>query len=279
MEQGCTPGTGKGYLQNLQDFASWFKGTNGVFSPAAVTGLDLRDYQQYLLAVRGLKPGTINRRMAAIRKWLAWTVETGELKEPPKFPKSVREQEKAPKALSRREQNRLLRAVEKAGKPRDAALIRLMLNAGLRVGEVMALKLEDIEIGERHGKVVVRSGKGMKRREVPLGPETRAAVKEWLAVHPGVEWLFPSKKRTRMTSRAVQKMLKKYAYQAGLPLESVHPHVLRHSCATNLLNAGVDLVKVASILGHESLDTTAVYTRPKAAELEEAIEKGETFTP
>ncbi|QGP93341.1 Tyrosine recombinase XerC [Neomoorella glycerini] len=70
-----------------------------------------------------------------------------------------REQEKAPKALSRREQNRLLRAVERGGKPRDVALIRLMLNSGLRVGEVVALKLEDIEIGERHGKVVVRSGK------------------------------------------------------------------------------------------------------------------------
>ncbi|WP_422880117.1 phage integrase N-terminal SAM-like domain-containing protein [Neomoorella glycerini] len=94
MEQGCTPGTGKGYLQNLQDFASWFEGTNGLFSPEAVTGLDLRDYQQHLLAVRGLKPGTINRRMAAIRKWMAWAVETGEVKEPLKFPKPVVESRK-----------------------------------------------------------------------------------------------------------------------------------------------------------------------------------------
>jgi site-specific recombinase XerC len=93
---------------------------------------------------------------------------------------------------------------------------------------MLALKITDIEIGKRQGKMTVRSGKGMKFREVPLPSETRQALKEWLDKHPcSGEWLFVGK-NGKLSGRAVQKMLKKYAYQAGLPLEAVHPHVLSY---------------------------------------------------
>jgi len=281
-EGGYAQGTIKAYIFGVTDFIKWFEGTVGEnFDSAAVTPTDLREYQEHLLTVRRLKPGTINRRVAALRKFFSWTKENGWIGEIPRFPRQVREQAQAPKSLTRVEQNRLLRAVERCGNVRDLAIIRLLLGAGLRIGELVSLKITDLGLGERQGKVRVCYGKGMKTREVPLPVDARRAIKNWLEKHPfsgdGSGYLFPNKSGGKLTCRAIQKMLKKYAYQAGLPLNSVHPHVLRHTCATNMLNAGVDLVKVAAILGHESLDTTAIYTKPRFQDLSEAVEKGESL--
>jgi len=276
-DNGCVENTAKGYFSSVTDFSGWFEETNGEkFSPELVTPTDIREYQEHLLTVRKLKPGTINRRGSALRKFFAWAQEMGFTQDVPRFPRPVREQARAPKSLTRREQNRLLRAAERAGNLRDIAIIKLLLGVGLRLGELTSLKLDDIDLGERHGKVIVRRGKGVKYREVPIPVEARHALLAWLERHPGGEHLFINRSGGKISNRAVQKMLKKYAYQAGLVLDSVHPHVLRHTCATNMLNSGVDIVKVATILGHESLDTTAIYTQPRFQDLTVAVEKGET---
>ncbi|MDH7578262.1 MAG: tyrosine-type recombinase/integrase [Bacillota bacterium] len=273
-------GTVKAYIVGVTDFIRWFEETIGEkFDPATVTPTDLREYQEHLLTVRRLKPGTINRRVAALRKFFLWAKENSQVADVPRFPRQVREQVQAPKSLTRVEQNRLLRTVERGGNVRDLAIIRIFLGGGLRIDELVSLKIKDLELGERQGKVTVCYGKGMKTRDVPLPLDARRAIKDWLEKHPffgdASGYLFPNKSGGKLTCRAIQKMLKKYAYQAGLPLHSVHPHALRHTCAKNLLDAGVDLVKVAAILGHESLDTTAIYTKPRFQELSEAVEKGE----
>lgn len=276
LKTGCAPETARAYAAGVSDFAQWYKETNGEdFHPHLATPTDLREYQEYLLVVKKQKPGTINRRAAALRKFFEWAGENGLITDLPRFPKPVREQPRAPRSLSRLEQNRLLRAVEKSRSARDLAIVRLLLSVGLRLGELVQLSVSDLTIGERSGKVMVRKGKGTKYREIPLPSEARSALKSWLSEHPGGEWLFPGRNRGMLTPRAVQKMLKKYAYQAGLPLDLVHPHVLRHTCATNMLDAGVDLVKVAAVLGHESLDTTAIYTQPRLSDLAKAVERGE----
>nr|MDD4334788.1 tyrosine-type recombinase/integrase [Desulfotomaculaceae bacterium] len=141
------------------------------------------------------------------------------------------------------------------------------LYAGLRVGEVSRIRRDDVEISERKGRVVVRVGKGMKRREVPLGAEARAMVRPWVSIK---EWLFPGRYSGHLSTRAAQDVVKKYAYQARL--EEVTPHVLRHTFATRLLRSGVDIVLVAALLGHARLDTTARYTRPGWVDLENAVE-------
>jgi len=276
-EKGCLEDTAKGYFSSVSDFISWFEETNGEeFSAEIVTPTDLREYQQYLLTLKRLKPGTINRRGSALRNFFSWAKETSSIEALPRFPHPVREQNRAPQSLPRRAQNRLLRAVERAGNTRDIAIVKLMIGTGLRLGETTSLELDDIDLGERHGKVTVR-GKGMKVREVPIPVEARHALTAWLKKHPGGKYLFISRRGTRISNRGIQKMIKKYAYQAGLPLESVHPHVLRHTCAKNMLNSGADLVTVATILGHESLDTTAIYTKPRFQDLVAAVDKGETL--
>jgi integrase/recombinase XerC len=278
-ETDASTHTLSGYRKDLQAFARWYGETCGEeLEPEKITSIDLREYQSWMRNVRNLKPNTVNRRMKALKSWLSWCVKEGLAPRLPDFPRGVPEARGAPEALDRAEVNRLLREVEKEGNARDAALVRLMLSCGLRVSEAVSLRLEDVDIGERRGVITVRSGKGGKYREVPVPPAARKALREWLAVrgkkHPRSPWLFPGvADEKHLTPGAAWRVVKKYAWKARIP--DLHPHTLRHTCATNMLRAGANLVEVASVLGHARLDTTAVYTKPSMAELARAAERGE----
>lgn len=270
------PATAAAYRRDLEDFSTWFRQTNDkVLDPGLVTSIDLREYQRHMQSVRGLKPATVNRRLCAIRAWLSWCQKQGLIASLPQFPRRSQEAERAPRALDKLEQARLERAVEREGNARDLALVALMLHAGLRVSEAVSLRRTDVELSDRRGKVVIRTGKGKKRREVPLGPEVRRALKGYLAGEKAEEWLFPGKGSGHITPRAAQAVVKKYAYLARLDPGEVTPHVLRHTFATRLLRAGVDIVVVAHLLGHARLDTTARYTRPAWQDLVKAVEPPE----
>lgn len=268
--QHLSQNTIQSYLSDLEDFAGWYLLTTGdSLRPDLVTELDLAEYRQHL--IRGKKPSTINRRLAAIKKWLSWAQDTGQISRFPRVPKRVKQEKLAPRALSRKEQNALLRAVERGGSVRDRALVYLLLFCGLRVGELVGLEVEDLEIKERSGKLMVK-GKGDKYREVPVPSNVRSALREYLGDRKSGP-LFLGQ-RGPLTVRGVQQRLKKYAYLAKL--DNLSPHVLRHTCATNLLNRGVDLVKVAALLGHENLNTTAIYTRPTFDDLMAALDDSDS---
>ncbi|OPY61137.1 MAG: Tyrosine recombinase XerC [Pelotomaculum sp. PtaU1.Bin065] len=272
-----SPNTVSAYRIDMADFGKRFVDTNGrEMAPADVTSIDLRDYQGYLQTVRGLKPATVNRRLNNVRNFLKWAREAGYLERMPNVPRKVQAQPTPPKALERNEQNRLLREVERRGKLRDMALVRLLLSCGLRVSEAVLLQVSDLDIGERHGKLTVRQGKGNKWREVPVPPEARCALKDWLEErerkYNACPWLFPNKCGSHITARRVEQSIKNYGYFAGL---NVHPHILRHAAATNMLRSGADLPTVAQILGHSSINTTAIYTKPDNRTMAEAVERGE----
>lgn len=263
--------TAKAYKEDIADFGRWFSGANGQgAAPELITTVDLREYQAHMLTVRGLKPATVNRRLAAIRAWLKWAKKEGRIRDVPHFPRRVAEPKGAPKAFSKIEEARFLREVERAGNPRDKALVALMLFAGLRVGEAVRVQCANIEISERKGRVTVRAGKGLKSREIPIGPSGRALIRPWLTAPRDTAWVFPGRSK-HLGTRAAQDVIGKYAYQARL--EGVTPHVLRHTFATRLLRAGTDIVVVAALLGHARIDTTARYTLPGWVDLEQAAEK------
>lgn len=291
-EQDRSPHTVRGYAAALRDFAAWFAQSNGEpLTPAAVTQADVRLYRQHLLAVRRLAPATVNRHLAALRAFARWARDAGLAGHNPlDGVRAVAMEQPGPRWLSRQEQQKLLRAAEKeitlgayrargdkahpayVWPRRDLALIVLLLNTGLRLAEVAALTLADVEINERSGRVVVRQGKGRKWREVPLNANARKALSAWLEVRPKdqSDALFLSQKGGALSERGVSARVAALAQAAGL--DNVSVHVLRHSFAKNLVDAGVGLEKVAALLGHSSVAVTQRYITPSQADLQNATE-------
>ena len=132
--------------------------------------------------------------------------------------------------------------------------------------------MADLTISERAGELTVRSGKGGKYRQVPLNAEVRRALKEYFDVQPKMagDRVFLGQ-RGPLNENAVRRVVAKYARRVGL--EDVTPHTLRHSFGRHALDAGVDLVTVATLLGHEDLKTTAIYTRPSQEDLVAAVDR------
>lgn len=273
--QEVAPRTRVSYQSDLTLFARWFTGTFGdAFTAAAVTPSDIRDYRSHLVSVEGRRPATVNRRLAALRKFFAWAKAERKLTEAPTDAvKLVAAAPRAPQALEKREVDAIVRRAVQRGKHRDIAILQLLRHTGLRVGELCALRLGDLDVGERHGTVTVRSGKGGKYRQVPVNADARRAVAQYLAVRPKVtdDHLFLSQKGGGLGTKAVETLVARYARQAGLM--EVTPHTLRHSFGKQALDAGADLVTVSTLLGHENITTTAIYTQPSARDLVRAVER------
>lgn len=274
--EGKSPRTISSYLSDLRHFATWFAQSNGEpFSPQAITILDVRAYKSHLQTVAKFKPATINRRLAALTRYCRFARSLGLIDEDPTHAvQGVRQQETVrPKALSALELRKLLREVHKSGNKRDIAIVEVLANTGLRVGELVSLAMEDIDLSERKGQVTVRSGKGTKYRQVPLNADARRSLHDYLEIRPeGVtDSFFVGQRGSRLSASAIWRVVKKYGQQAGL---EISPHILRHTFGTRLLrDENVDLVTVASMMGHESLDTTVVYTKPSEEDMAEATER------
>lgn len=231
----------------------------------------VRDYKGHLKAVRKAKPSSVNLSLAAIDNFYLF-LGMGR-------PEVRREDlaQAAPRSLSAEEQKRFLRAVERSGEIRDRAMALLLFYAGLRLGELCGLDVEDVAVTARKGRVVVRSGKGGSYREVILNSEVREALSGWLAERkgwPGSEEkaaLFLSRRGGRLSTRAVDLVVRQLGEEANLD-RSLSAHVLRHTCVTNLVRAGADLVLVAEIAGHRRLETTRRYSLPSVADREAAME-------
>jgi integrase/recombinase XerC len=178
----------------------------------------------------------------------------------------------APRWLSRKEQLGLLRAVRQGKNQRDLAIIQLMLGSGLRISETAALKVSDLELNDRSGWVHIRTGKGMKSRSIPLSVHVRKALQAYLRERSDEdeEDVFLGQ-RGPLSEWGIHAIVKKYAYQARL--EDVTAHTLRHSFAKNLVDSSTSLDQVATLLGHESLDTTRIYTQPSERDLEQAVQR------
>jgi site-specific recombinase XerD len=149
---------------------------------------------------------------------------------------------------------------------------RLLLNTGLRVQELCNLTWKDVLITERKGTLTVRRGKGNKRRQVPLNADARKALENLgYAQKAGQEGPVFQGQRGPLTPRGVQSMLAAYTGILAGPGATLSPHVLRHTFCKNLVDAGVDLPRIATLAGHETLETTRRYCEPSAQDLENAV--------
>jgi len=277
-EQDRSEVTVRGYLADMRQFARWFAQTHDQeLRVDGVTPTDVREYRGWLQTVRRASAATIRRRLMALRSYCRWGVAVGRVESDPTARLKIpREEPLSPRWLERGEQWRLVREAERgiqaANTPqrrrlavRDWSLVVFLLNTGLRVSEACAIDVSDVQMGERSGWVQVRSGKGAKARKVPLNAEARRALKAWLEARgdaPG--------RLFGITVSVLQRRLAEIGRRAGV---EVHPHTLRHTMAKNLVDAGVGLHEVATLLGHSSLNATRVYITPGERDLERALER------
>ena len=273
--EDVSPQTLKAYRIDLCHFQKWFEETlQESFSPKSVTRSDIRDYKSFLINVERRSPATVNRRLAALRKFFLWAHSQGMVSDSPtQDVKGVESAPRAPKWLDKREVDKLIRAVERYGNLRDLAIVLTLRHTGIRVSELCALRADDIEISERKGTLTVRSGKGGKFRKLPLNLDVRKALDEYGEVRPRSydDYFFVSRFGKGIEPRSVEKLIDKYARFAGL--EGVTPHTLRHSFGKHTLDEGANLVVVSALMGHQRLETTAIYTTPSQRDLEQAVER------
>ena len=297
-DRACRPRTVACYLEDVRRFARWFARRRGETAPlSAVSTADLLAYRVHLHRMEGLTPNTVNRRLTGLRAFFDWAVATSRLPaNPATAVRGVQGAKSPPRTLSPAQEGRLLDGLAQTVRQsrerlqsdpsphrqeewrralRNRAIVLLLLRAGLRVLETVRLSLSDVSLAAEKGFIRVREGKGGRPRTVPLPPEARAALEAYLAARPKGpgDRLFPGRRQEALAPRQVQRILKQCARQAGLPPRTVTGHVLRHTCAKNLLSAGLPPEEVAHRMGHASPATPLRYlARPRQKETEQAEE-------
>lgn len=272
-ERNVSPRTLSNYRHALRRFRAFREGL------PLWKELTADDFRRYLmrLAADGIAKPTVRLHFAALRTFYRFLAERHGLRENPlkqvQLPKTSR---KLPVVLTQTQVDELLNAPLRAPKEkqapawapqRDAAILELFYSSGLRLSELAGLDVADVDPYTESVRVL---GKGRKERVVPVGAPALRAIQHYrhaAALKDGP--LFRNKARQRIGVKAIWSMLKKYLRHTGIPLE-VSPHKLRHSFATHLLDAGADLRSVQSLLGHENLSTTQIYTHVSVERLRTA---------
>ena len=254
------PRTVEAYRRDLAQFAAWRKGAVG-----ETTEEELERWLAELRAA-GIAASTVARRIAALRSFFRHQMLLGARDDNPaaalRLPRRAR---KLPRTLSAGEAERLIDAA--AGTTpramRDRALVELLYGAGLRVSEATGLHRRSVDLDDR---IVRALGKGSKERLVPLGRPAVDALRRYIAMgRPHLDRrnrpeLFLNARGGPLTRAGAFLILRRLAEKAGLEPQRVHPHLLRHSFATHLLEGGADLRSVQEMLGHADLSTTELYT-------------------
>lgn len=212
----------KSYQGDLVHFAKWFQSANDEqVRLAKITPTDMRQYKQFMIDTM-MKPQTINRRLLSLKYFVAWGVDTNRIKYRLPFPKRVKQAQVTPQWLSKQQQNQLLRHVERYGNVRDYSIIVILLNTGLRVSELCALKWCNITMSERKGNLHVVNGKGSKYRTVPLNKDTRFALESlgYKSFAGSNKFIFLGQ-RGPLNPRGIQLILKRLLKKSDL--ETVTP--------------------------------------------------------
>jgi integrase/recombinase XerD len=264
LEDGLARNTLESYRYDLAQFAAWLEKEHGKALPAAANA-DLQDYLAYLFG-RKARASSVARLLSTLKRYYRYCLRQGRIAadptlniDAPKLPRTL------PKSLTEEDVEHLLAAppVDAALGLRDKAMIETLYASGLRVSELVTLKVSQVS---RDMGVVRVLGKGSKERLVPLGEEALAWIARYLVeARPALlagrtsDDLFVTSRARAMTRQMFWQLLRRHAARAGLR-KAISPHTLRHAFATHLLNHGADLRVVQLLLGHSDISTTQIYT-------------------
>jgi integrase/recombinase XerC len=274
---GVAVATVAAYRADIDAFVAWAERAE-LSGPDAVTRLVLRRYLAYL-ASRRYATRTVARKASALRRYFAWLRRSGHVgNDPARGMRAPAGAGRLPRVLTGGELAALLddppARVDGDPEPvrlRDDAVLELLYGAGLRVGELCGLSLGGVRLSERAVAVL---GKGAKERRVPLGEPALEALRGWIErgrptfePRATTDALFLNRRGHRLTPRDVRRILD---HRAAVP---THPHALRHTYATHLLDGGADLRAVQELLGHADVATTQVYTHVSRERLRQVYDR------
>ncbi len=268
-EQNASPQTVRAYRSDISSYLGWCSRES--VDALCSTHREVRRFLAYLDQA-SYSRRTVNRRLSAIKSFYRWLVVEGAVESSPaEVLQGPKQGKPLPRSVHRSEMDRLLSATLEGKRPeeasprqlRDQAILELLYASGLRVSEAAGLHMSGLDLRERLVRVM---GKGSKERIVPLHATACLALENYLSLgRPALlgarqsETVFISTRGNGMSANAVRVVFKQALRKAGLD-ESLSPHAMRHSFATDLLSGGADLRSVQEMLGHSSLSTTQVYT-------------------
>jgi site-specific recombinase XerD len=268
----------RNYVSDIKNFYKWYLEINFTENIEKVTYYHLNAYKDYLIHNQRKKTSSINRNIQSLRNFFQFMISKKHIKKNPsekiKFLRQTKRTQ--PKALTKNDIHKLLSVTSHSShgtKKRNYAIIQLLLQTGIRVGEIVNLEIRDLTLYDRSGEIRIVNGKGGKERTIPLNNYARKALRNYLEEKKldDRRAVFLSKQNKKMTVRAVQKIIGNLANKAGIA--NMSPHTLRHSFAINYLRSNPEcLVELSALLGHESLDTTSIYTVASKERLANTVE-------
>jgi len=262
LADGLAPASLASYRRDLAAWSSWL-------AKRGLLAADRGDVEAWLSDQFRAKAraSSVARRLSALKRFYRYALDRGNVREDPTLRvRAPRKTRRLPKLLSEKQVEALLEApdVQTALGLRDRAMLETLYATGLRVSELVGLKIAQVSLDVGVVRVI---GKGSKERLVPLGDEAatwieryRKGARAQLAASAKSDHLFLTARRAPLTRQAFWALVKRYATRASIPAAALSPHVLRHAFATHLLNHGADLRVVQLLLGHADITTTTIYT-------------------
>lgn len=255
--------TVRAYKTDVRLFHEWLDG----MQIDAVKPRNVIAYKRILLKQRK-SPATVNRKLISLLVYFEWSKEMGLTENnPAKNVDLIDIQPGCPKSMNCHDLDRIMDAVRRSNNIRDLAIFTLLLNTGIRVGEMCELKICDLDLESDTPRLTIWLAKGEKTRNVNLNNACVDVLKTHLNLRRSqdTEYLFDSQKSKNLTTRGVGHLFTSYCLKAGI--KPVSPHIFRHTRAKSLIDAGFSIDRVAKVLGHASIETTKIYTSPTEADL------------
>lgn len=268
-------GTISTYTTNIKDFIKYYiESYDEEFLPENVIMMDLQDYRNYLLNIKRQKASTINNKIAALKEYFFFLQSNSIIKtNPSENLKKIRTNKPvAPKSFSDSDFRKIKRYVYRSQKELWIVIFELLSKTGVRVSELINIRLTDININERSGNLRV-IGKNQKERNIPLHLDARKAIVAYMGVRNNAfissEHLLISERKQPFTRSGIFKMLKRWENDTNI---KIHPHMFRHHFAIQVLNTpNADINTVQYLLGHESIESSAIYLKVRQEDLEKSI--------
>jgi tyrosine recombinase XerC len=268
VERNYSSHTTLNYRIDLEEFFKFL-------GPASIETVGYPDLRRFLAQLKGrnLKPRTVSRKLSSLRSFFKFLQREKVIQSnPAKLLVTPKLDKPLPHFMSEEETIQLIES-PKSGKinsPRDRAIFEILYSTGIRVSELVGLKVDDVDF---IGNIIKVMGKGKKERMVPIGDQALDALKGYMD-NRKVESksVFLNKNGTRLSDRSVRNIINKYILEQAMA-QHVTPHMFRHSFATHLLNHGADLRSVQELLGHVNLSTTQIYTHLTTEKLKKVYDQ------